>query len=90
MADETVATGSVTNWEAELEHSRQAALRLLDSLARRVGASRPARYMKTHSVREIATGLKRAASRRPLYALAAALAAGFLLGCALRSSTRRG
>ncbi|HKE24321.1 MAG TPA: hypothetical protein VKB88_18290 [Bryobacteraceae bacterium] len=90
MADETVATGTVTNWEAELEHSRLAAVRLLDSLARRLGASRPARYMRTHSAREIATGIQRAARGRPLYALAAAVAAGFLVGCVLKSSMRRG
>lgn len=79
MADEI----AVADWNAELEHSRQAAGRLLDALARKLGASKAADYVKMHSAREMAAGLKRAAVRRPVYALAAAIAVGFLLGCVL-------
>ena len=83
-ADEIAAAGIPASMEAELERSRQSAGRLLDTLARRVGASRAAHYVKTHSAREMAEEFQRAATRRPLYALAIAALAGFLLGCAIK------
>ena len=89
MADEIAAAGAVTDWDAELERSRQASGRLLNLLARKLGASRAAHYVKTHSARQVANGLKRAAGRSPVYALLAAMAAGFLLGSALKGSFRR-
>lgn len=90
MADEIAAADATASWDAELEQSRQAAGRLLETLARKVGASRAANYVKSHSARDIAVGIKRAAGRRPIYALVTAMAAGFLLGCVLKSSLRRG
>ncbi len=87
-ADEVAAAGTQANWEAELERSRLSAVRLLDTLARKVGAVRAARYMKTHSAREMASSAEQAASRRPVYVLAAAIAAGFLIGCLLKRSLR--
>jgi len=87
-ADEIAAAGTQANWEAELEKSRLSAVRLLDTLARKVGAARAAHYMKTHTAREIAVGVEEAARQRPVYALAAALAAGFLIGCVLKRSLR--
>ena len=87
MAEDIAA--AATDWAAQLEHSRQAAGSLLDTLARKLGASRAAHYVKTHSARDMAAGLKRAAGRRPLYALAAAVAAGFLLGCVLQGARQR-
>jgi hypothetical protein len=88
MTDEIAAVSTPAHWETALEHSQRAARRLLDTLARKVEDSRAVHYVKTHSAREVATELKHAAKRRPVYALAAAVAAGFLLGCVLKSSLR--
>ncbi len=87
-ADEIAAAGIPANLDAELEQSERSAKRLLETLANKVGAARAAEYVKTHSARERAAELEEAATRRPLYALAAAVAAGFLLGCVLKSSLR--
>lgn len=86
--EEIAAVGTHARWESELEQSRLSAGRLLDSLARKVGAVRAANYVKTHTAREMAAGIEGAASRRPIYALAAAIAAGFLVGCILKRSMR--
>jgi ElaB/YqjD/DUF883 family membrane-anchored ribosome-binding protein len=88
VADEIAAAGTAADWDAELEHSRQAAGRLMDTLARKVGASRAALYVKTHSARDIASDLGRIAEERPIYIVAAAVAAGFLLGCMIKLSLR--
>jgi hypothetical protein len=87
-ADDIAAAGVPANLDIELEQSERSAKRLLETLARKVGAARAADYVKTHSPREMAAGLEEAAARRPLYALAAAVAAGFLIGCILKSSLR--
>lgn len=86
-ADETVAY-MPANLDAALEQSRQSAKRLLDSLARKVGASRAADYVKTHSTRDVVVEVTEAVQRRPVYALAAAVAAGLLIGCALKRGLR--
>lgn len=85
-ADEIAAAGVPANLDAELEQSQQSAKRLLETLARKVGAARAA--IETRSAREMAADLERAAGRRPVYALAAAIAAGLLLGCLLKSGLR--
>jgi hypothetical protein len=85
MPDRTAAADAGTNWEAELERSRQASGRLLEMLARKLGVSREAGPM---TARGLASGLERAARRRPLYALAAAVGAGLLLGWLLTGGAR--
>lgn len=85
-ADEIAAAGVPANLDAELEQSQQSAKRLLETLARKVGAARAA--IEKRSAREMAADLEQAAVRRPAYALAAAIAAGFVLGCFLKSSLR--
>jgi ElaB/YqjD/DUF883 family membrane-anchored ribosome-binding protein len=84
-AEETVAS-IPANMDVALEQSRESARRLLDSLARKVGASRAAEYVKTHSAREMAEEFTGAVKRRPIYALVAAVAAGLLIGCLLKRS----
>ena len=87
MAQEKIVfVGVPANLDAELEESQRSAKQLLETLARKVGAARAA--IQTRSAREMAADLERAAVRRPAYALATAIAAGFLLGCLLKSSLR--
>jgi ElaB/YqjD/DUF883 family membrane-anchored ribosome-binding protein len=86
MAADEIAAGVPANLDAELEESQRSAKRLLETLARKVGAARAA--IETRSARQMAADLERAAVRRPVYALAAALGAGFVLGCLLKSSLR--
>lgn len=83
-ADEIATAGIPANLDAELEKAQQSAKRLLETLARKVGAARAA--IETRSAREMAADLERAAMRRPVYALLAAIAGGFLLGCILKNS----
>ena len=85
-ADDIAAVGMPANLDAELERSQRASQQLLEALARKVGAARAA--IRTHSAREVAVVLERAAKRRPLYALAGAVAAGFLLGCVMKTALR--
>jgi ElaB/YqjD/DUF883 family membrane-anchored ribosome-binding protein len=87
-ADEMTAAGIPATMEAELRRSQQSALRLLEGLARKVGSSRAAEYVRSHSAREIAEEVRLAASRRPVYAMAVAAAAGFILGCVVRRTSR--
>jgi uncharacterized protein YbjQ (UPF0145 family) len=84
MAAKEIVTGSSEDMDRALERSQESALRLLESLARKLGATRAADYVKTHSAREMAAEVEQAAVRRPAYALAVAVGAGFLLGCALK------
>ena len=71
-AEEIAAAGTQATWEAELEQSRLSSRRLLDLLARKLRAVR--------------TG--QAPMPRPVFAMAAAVAAGFLIGCLLKRSSR--
>jgi len=78
MAADKIAAGTQADWEKELERSRRSGMWLLDSLARRMRAVRATRYWKA----------ERAASRGPMYALAAAVAAGLLIGYVVKRSGR--
>jgi hypothetical protein len=86
MTDEIAPAGIPETLEADLKRSEQSARRLLENLARKLGAT--TEYVKTHSARDIVETVRRAALTRPVYALVAAAAAGFALGCVVRRSTR--
>ena len=96
MADETVSAQGPQDIMAELDRSRESAARLLENLAQRIGAApvvrsaadgvqRAAHYVQAHSVKDVITGIERAARRRPVAAIAIAVTAGFLVGKAIRS-----
>jgi ElaB/YqjD/DUF883 family membrane-anchored ribosome-binding protein len=96
VGDETLSARGSQDLTAELEKSRESAARLLENLAQKIGAApvvrsaaenvqRAAHYVQAHSVRDIFTGIDRAARRRPVAAIGIAVAAGFLLGRAIRS-----
>jgi len=85
--------------QAELDRSRESSVRLLENLASRIGAKRvvqsaagsvqrAAQYVQAHSVKDMASEVEQAVSRRPAYSIAAAVIAGYLLGCALRPVRR--
>jgi hypothetical protein len=77
MAAENIAAGTQADWQRELERSRRSGVRLLDSLAR-----------KMEVVRAPSPAEARTAPRGPIYAVAAALAAGLLIGIVLKRSGR--
>ena len=90
-ADET----ALPRIEEELERSRQSAGLLLDSLAQKLGIDRAAHnarnrieraasYVQSHSMKDLATGIGRFVRQRPGYSLCIAVAAGYLVGRALR------
>jgi hypothetical protein len=96
VPDDTVSTRGSHDVLAELDQARQSAARLLENLAERIGAApavrsaagsvhRAAHYVHAHSVKDVVTGIERAARRRPIHAIAIAVAAGFLVGRAIRS-----
>ena len=96
MSDETIPVQNSRDVMAELEKSREAAARLLETLAQKIGVApgmrgaadgvqRAAQYVHAHSVRDVIGGIEKAARRRPAYAVAIAVVAGFFIGRALRS-----
>jgi ElaB/YqjD/DUF883 family membrane-anchored ribosome-binding protein len=96
MPDETAPAQKPQDLAAELEQSRESAARLLENLARKIGATRAVRgaagsigraahYVQAHGMEDMAAGIGRLVRRRPAYSIAIALAAGFLVGRALRS-----
>lgn len=96
MADETISAHNAHELQVEVERSRESAARLLETLSDKIGASRAVRsaasglqraahYVQAHSVKDVATGLEKAARSRPVAAIAIAVVAGFLVGRALRS-----
>lgn len=96
VSDETISTAGSHDLIAELDKSRESAARLLESLAQKLGATpvvrsaaggvqRAAHYVQAHSVNDVLDGIERAARRRPVAAIGIAVAAGFLVGRALRS-----
>ncbi len=96
MADEIVPAQSPQELQSELDRSRESAARLLENLARKIGANRAvrsaatgvqraARYVQDYSTKDVAAGLGRLVRRRPVYAIAVAAVAGFLVGSAIRS-----
>jgi ElaB/YqjD/DUF883 family membrane-anchored ribosome-binding protein len=95
MADETAPAQKPENLEVELEKSRESAARLLETLARKVGAvsavrsakgglHRAAHYVHAHSTEDMAAEIERLVCRRPAYSIGVAIVAGFLVGRALR------
>jgi ElaB/YqjD/DUF883 family membrane-anchored ribosome-binding protein len=96
MPDETAPAQSPQDLQSELDQSRESAARLLENLARKIGANRAVRnaasgvnraaqYVQHHSVKDLAAGMERLVRLRPAYSIAAAVVAGFLVGRALRS-----
>ena len=80
----------------ELEQSREAAERLLDNLAQKIGAGRPtnpsaidrqqaAGSLHAPRLRDFAAGIERTVRKRPTSSLLVAILAGFLVGRAIRS-----
>jgi ElaB/YqjD/DUF883 family membrane-anchored ribosome-binding protein len=96
VADETLSAHNARELQVEVEKSRESAARLLETLSDKIGANRAVRsaasgvqraahYVQAHSVKDVATGLEKAARSRPVAAIAIAVVAGFLFGRALRS-----
>ncbi len=94
--DEATPAQIPVQMQSELERSRETSARLLDNLSRKIrynralrgaagGIERAARYMRGENMRKATAGLDRLVRKRPLYSIAAAAAAGFLVGRALRS-----
>jgi ElaB/YqjD/DUF883 family membrane-anchored ribosome-binding protein len=86
---------STQELQAELERSRESAARLLETLAEKIGAARAMRtaatgvqraahYVQVHSVKDVATEIDNAVRWRPVLSVALAVAAGFLVGRAIR------
>jgi len=95
VADETISARNAHEL-LEVERSRESAARLLDNLAQKVGSSRAVRsaasgvqraahYVQERGVKDVATGIERAVRRQPAAAIAIAVAAGFVVGRALRA-----
>lgn len=81
--------------QVEFEKSRESAARLMESLAQKIGAvkavrgaaggiERAARYMYGYPVRDTVGAMNRLVRRRPVWSIALAVVAGFLVGRALR------
>lgn len=96
MTDETAPALKSDELLSDMEKSRETAARLMEGLAQKMaligpmrgaagGLERAAHYVHAHSVREMAAGVERLVRRRPVYTIAAAVVAGFLLGRAMRS-----
>jgi ElaB/YqjD/DUF883 family membrane-anchored ribosome-binding protein len=94
--DEAMPAQTPEQMQSELERSREASARLLDNLACKIrsnrtfrgaasGIERAARYMRGEGARRATAELDRLVHERPIYSIAIAAAAGFLLGRALRS-----
>ena len=85
MADETISAHNARELMDEVERSQETAARLMETLAQKIGSTRAARYVHTHSVKDVAFEIERAIRRSPVPAIAIAVVAGFLAGRALRS-----
>ncbi len=101
MADEIVPARKPQDLQSELEQSRESAARLMDNLARKIGASRAVRnaangvqraahYVQDHGLRDVAAGIDRAVRGRPATSVLIAVVAGFLVGRALTPRRARG
>ena len=82
--------------QTELERSRDSAARLMENLARKIGAApavrdtatgvrRAARYVHRHSENDGVTHVERFLRWRPAFSIGAAVVAGFLVARWLRS-----
>ncbi len=95
MAEETTRARRTEHLESELVQSRERAARLMDNLARKIGASRPvrsatngmhraARYVQSSEWRSLPAEITKAVRGRPATSILVAAVAGFLIGRALR------
>ncbi len=96
MPDETTPARGSGDLDSELAQSRETAARLMDNLARKIGASRRVRqaatrvrraanFVQDHEWKGVAAGIGKAVGGRPAAWIVAAVVAGFLLGRALRT-----
>ena len=94
VADDTTPAHSDRELEAELNRSRESAVRLLEGFARKMGTARHSagvklhrtvEYVQTRSVGNMAAGLGGVARRRPLQAFAAAAVVSYLITRAVRA-----
>jgi ElaB/YqjD/DUF883 family membrane-anchored ribosome-binding protein len=89
VADEITPTRGTDDLESELSQSRERARRLMDNLARKIGASRRVRgaahFVSADEWKDVAVGIKKVVRGRPATAMLVALVAGFLVGRALRN-----
>ncbi len=95
MSEEAVPAQNRQDLESELTQSKQSSARLLDDLARKVGSNRTIRsatqgvqraahYVQEHSAKDIAAEMERLMRKQPVVTIAVAVAAGFLVGRAIR------
>jgi hypothetical protein len=94
VPDESTPARGTEDLQSELAQSREAATRLMDNLARRIGASRTVRHAASgieraaHLVdrdwKDVAGAVARAVRGRPGTTMIAGMLAGFLIGRALR------
>ncbi len=95
MPEEAVPAQNRHDLESELNQSKQSSARLLDDLARKVGSNRTIRtatqgvqraahYVQEHSAKDIAAEVERLMRKQPVVAIAVAVAAGFVVGRAVR------
>ncbi len=95
MADETAPVRNPEDLQSELDKSRESAARLMENLAKKIGASRAVRnaangvqraahYVQEHGLKDVAGGIDRAVRRRPGASILIAVVAGFFVGRALR------
>jgi ElaB/YqjD/DUF883 family membrane-anchored ribosome-binding protein len=95
MPEKAVPAKNQQDLESELNKSKQSSARLLDDLARKVGSNRTVRiatrgvqraahYVQEHSAKDIAVKAERLVRKQPIVTIAAAVAAGFLVGRAIR------
>jgi ElaB/YqjD/DUF883 family membrane-anchored ribosome-binding protein len=95
VADETAPVRNPEDLQSELEKSRESAARLMENLAKRIGASRAVRnaangvqraahYVQEHGWKDVAGGIDRAVRRSPGASILIAVVAGFFVGRALR------
>jgi len=94
-ANRTTPTSDPRDVQVEFEKSRESAARLMENLARKIGAvkamrgaaggiERAARYMYDYPVRDNVGAMNRLVRRSPVWSITLAAMAGFLVGRALR------
>ncbi len=94
-ANRTTPTSDPRDVQVEFEKSRESAARLMENLARKIGAvkamrgaaggiERAARYMYDYPVKDTVGAMNRLVRRSPVWSITLAAMAGFLVGRALR------
>ncbi len=95
MPDESTPARGTEDLQSELAQSREAATRLMDNLARRIGASRTvqnaasgleraAHFMHERDWKDVGDAITKAVRGRPGTSILLAVVAGFLIGRTLR------